>query len=119
MEIDEEEVEHSLQGMKNNKAPLKDGILTEILKELGRELTVLMNKGLVDGHIPKEWNDAVCILFHYYLFKKVNKIGKVQATHIVSQRYKLLTQIVTKRLTSWISISQASKKMIMGRTQCT
>lgn len=64
VKIDKEEVECALKGIKNNKAPGKDGILAEMLKEVGRELrklTVLTNKCLEKG----QKNETKQYIYYY------------------------------------------------------
>lgn len=86
--------------MKNNKAPGEDGIVAEMLK-YGQEALVsilckLLNKCLEESSIPENWNNASVVI----LFKKGDKklLENYRPISLLSVLYKLLTKIITTRI---------------------
>jgi len=71
-----EEIDWSMDGLKNNKAPGKDGIVSELLKKRGtalrRKLTELIREIWRTETIPDEWNTAIICP----IFKKGNPAEK-------------------------------------------
>jgi hypothetical protein len=62
LSVTELEVEKALNQLNPTKAPGPDGIPTKILKDCAREvapnLTMIFNKSLQTGCLPREWKDA-------------------------------------------------------------
>lgn len=101
-EISREEIRAALKRMKNRKCPGEDKITCEMLK-LGEEvierpLQILLNKCLLEGNIPEPWKNAEVVL----LFKKgkSDNIENYRPISLLSHVYKLLTKIITNRLTN-------------------
>ena len=73
VDITEEVVKKTLVKLKNRKAPGPDGIFNEFLKyggdNLNKQLTILINKIIKEGRIPKEWKTSTTIP----IFKKGRK----------------------------------------------
>lgn len=96
------EIEHALTQIKNNRAPGEDGVTTEMLKMGGtatlESIEILLNKCLSEGKIPNTWQNAKVIL----LYKKGDKlkIDNYRPISLLPHPYKLLTKIITNRLTN-------------------
>lgn len=100
--INKQEIQEAIKNMKTRKAPGNDSITSEMLKtggvELVTSLEILLNKCLEEGKIPSMWNDAEVKI----LFKKgdCTDIENYRPISLLSVLYKLLTSIITKRLTN-------------------
>lgn len=100
--IDGEELEAALRHLKNCKAPGEDQITSEMLKAGGetlrKALLTLLNKCLEEGKIPDSWKNAEVIL----LFKKgdCTNLENFRPISLLSILYKLLTKIITNRLSN-------------------
>lgn len=100
-DIDKAEIRLALRQMKNRKSPGEDQITTEMIKMGGETLEeaviILLNKCLHQGKIPKAWHNAEVIL----LFKKgdIANMENYRPISLLSHLYKLLTKIITNRLT--------------------
>lgn len=99
--IDGPELRAALRQLKNSKAPGEDLVTGEMLKiggdTLEQALLVLLNKCLEEGRIPDQWQNAEVVL----LFKKGDcaNIENYRPISLLSIFYKLLTKILTNRLT--------------------
>jgi hypothetical protein len=88
--------------MKNNKSPVKDGITADMLKYGGKvvinNLHSVFNKILKEKRIPNNWKESVTIILH----KKGDKadIKNYRPITLLNVMYKLLTKILTNRLTT-------------------
>lgn len=95
------EIEKALKQIKNEKSAGEDGILPEMLKaggdQLMKQLKNLFNQCLQEEKIPANWHNAVVVLLH----KKGDKtrLENYRPISLLSQIYKLLTKILTTRLT--------------------
>ena len=71
-DITEEEIESAIKGMKNNKTPGEDGIVSEMIKQ--EALKTLYNAYLFGGNTPEQWKNGFMIILH----KKgdIKEIGK-------------------------------------------
>ncbi|KAL0810833.1 hypothetical protein ABMA28_010143 [Loxostege sticticalis] len=111
-EITDSEIETALSRMKNGKAAGSDNVLVEMVKAGGesviKTLNTLFNKCLEEGKIPEEWQCANVIL----LFKKGNRadLNNYRPISLLSQLYKLLTKILTIRLTSKLDFYQPKEQ---------
>lgn len=107
-EISRQEIQVALTQMKNRKSPGEDKIRCEMLKMGGavveKSLQILLNKCLQDGNIPDAWQNAEVIL----LFKKGDNtnIENYRPISLLSHLYKLLTKIITNRLTNKLDAYQ-------------
>lgn len=101
-EIAKQEIQAALKQMKNRKCPGEDRITCEMLKMGGaiieNSIQILLNKCLQEGKIPDAWQNAEVIL----LFKKGDNsnIENYRPISLLSHLYKLLTRIITNRLTN-------------------
>lgn len=95
-----DEVNKALEHMKRNKSPGKDGVIVEFIKEGGEKLkkrvACLLNKCLLEGIIPEDWNDSTVILLH----KKGDhhKLENYRPISLLPVLYKLLMKVITNRL---------------------
>jgi hypothetical protein len=111
-DIDKDEIRFALQTMKENKSPGDDQIVVEMITGGGvkviEAVQILLNKCIHEGRIPKVWNNAETII----LFKKGNKqdLENYRPISLLSQLYKLLTKIVTNRLTSKMDFYQPKEQ---------
>lgn len=98
--------------MKNGRAPGEDGITTEMLKYGGavtiESIKILLNKCLSEGRIPDTWKNAQVVL----LYKKGDKlkIDNYRPISLLPHPYKLLTKIITNRLTNKLDNYQPSEQ---------
>lgn len=96
------EVKHALNSMKCGTAPGEDGITVDLLKIAGNEiysvLAKLYTSCLQNKKIPTSWNNATIILIH----KKGDKedLKNYRPISLVSVAYKILTKIITNRLSA-------------------
>jgi hypothetical protein len=101
-EISTDEIDLALSNMKNNKAPGEDRITSDIIKmggcELKEAIKILLNKCLEEGKIPDNWTNAEVKL----LYKKgdTENLENYRPISLLSHVYKLLTKILTNRLTT-------------------
>lgn len=101
-EITISEIEDALNHMKNGKAPGNDGITCEMIKTGGHQLLetmrILLNRCITTGEIPETWYEAQMILLH----KKgdILNINNYRPISLLCHPYKLLTKIITTRLTN-------------------
>lgn len=108
LEITPSEIKYALQQMKNGKSPGEDQITSEMLKMGGETLIeavkILINKCLMEGRIPEPWKNAEIIL----LYKKGDhtNIENYRPISLLSHMYKLLTKIITNRLTAKLDAYQ-------------
>jgi len=99
--IDGPELRAAMNQLKNCKAPGKDRITSEMLKIGGETLEnailALLNKCLEKSKILDAWQNAEIIL----LFKKGDRANmeNYRPISLLSIFYKLLTKIITNRLT--------------------
>ena len=94
------EVEATLRKMKNGKEAGKDQVNIETLKPgyetIAKQLAKLYTKCITERHIPKTWKEANMVIF----FKKGNRkdTKNYRPICLLSNMYKLFTQIITTRL---------------------
>lgn len=111
-EVTTAEIENALKQLKNKKSPGEDKISIEMLKLGGRDLLeavrILINKCINSGSIPEKWKNAEVIL----LFKKGDKenLENYRPVSLLSHLYKLLTKIVTNRLTRELDFYQPAEQ---------
>lgn len=98
--ITEEEMMVAVRGMKNGKAAGEDGIVAELLKEMGaegiRQLLNLLNKCWREGVIPVEWSrSTICPIY-----KKGDKTecGNYRGIALMSHTAKIYERILERRL---------------------
>ena len=102
------EVEAALREMKNGKAAGEDEVNIETLKAgediITKALAKLYTQCLVQGRIPNSWKNANMVL----IFKKGNKkdIKNYRPICLLSNIYKLLMKIITKRLETRLDENQ-------------
>lgn len=107
-EITIEEIKETLKQMKNRKCPGEDQITSEMLKMGGKAVEkaihILLNKCLQEGKIPTDWYNSEVVL----LFKKGDTadIENYRPISLLSHLYKLLTKIITNRLTEKLDFYQ-------------
>lgn len=100
-DITVEEVRLALSPMKNKRAPGDDGITSEMLKLGGtvaiESVQILLNKCLTQSTIPETWHNAQAVLH-----KKGDqlKIENYHSINLLPHPYKVLTEIITNRLTN-------------------
>ena len=100
--ISKYEIKSALKKMKNNKAPGPDDIIIEYVKMGGPKLLgyleKLFNDCLDKGEIPQAWKNADVII----LYKKGDRedIKNYRPISLLSHTYKLLTRIITNRVTN-------------------
>ncbi|XP_044767130.1 uncharacterized protein LOC123323016 [Coccinella septempunctata] len=111
-EISKQEIKAALRQMKNRKSPGEDRITCEMLKMGGvvieRSLQILLNKCLLEGNIPDTWKNAEMVL----LFKKGDNgnVENYRPISLLSHMYKLLTRIITNRLTNKMDAYQPAEQ---------
>lgn len=111
-DINREEIRYALSRVKNGKSGGEDGILPEMLKEgddhLLKKLADLFNKCLLQGRIPKNWENAVVIL----LYKKGCKadLNNYRPISLLSQTYKLFSKVLTNRITRKLDFYQPKEQ---------
>jgi len=94
------EVMHALKQMKDGKAPGKDEIPIELIKEAGYETCVeiakLFTKCLKKREVPEDWNSAIIILLH----KKGDKsdLNNYRPISLISHMSKLFTRVIKCRI---------------------
>ncbi|XP_063635113.1 uncharacterized protein LOC134805838 [Cydia splendana] len=94
------EIRMALKQLKNNKAPGKDGITSELLRAGGtpvlKVLQKLFNSVLSEGITPETWNRGEVVLF----FKKGdnNLLKNYRPITLLSHVYKLFSRVITNRL---------------------
>ena len=102
------EVRTAIMELKNGKIPGEDGILNEFIKlgieEIIPPITRLFNLILDTEEVPKQWNFSTIILLH----KKGPKddLNNYRPISLMSNLYKLFSQIITKRLTKILDENQ-------------
>lgn len=107
-EITNSEIRMALSQLKNNKCAGEDRITAEMLKIGGRKieqiLKILFNKIVDEGKIPQDWYNSEVIL----IFKKGDNtnIENYRPISILSHLYKLLTKIITNRITNKLDFYQ-------------
>ena len=107
-EITKSEIRKALNQLKNNKCAGEDKITVEMMKIGGRKieqiLRILFNKIVEEGKIPKDWHNSEVIL----IFKKGDNtnIENYRPISILSHLYKLLTKIITNRITNKLDFYQ-------------
>ncbi|KAM0735271.1 LINE-1 retrotransposable element ORF2 protein [Formica fusca] len=107
-QIDGPELREALRQTKNCKAPGEDLVTSEMLKAGGeileKALLILLNKCLDEGRIPDSWQNAEVIL----LFKKgdCTNMENYRPISLLSIFYKLLTKIITNRLSQRLDFYQ-------------
>ena len=95
-----DEVIHALKQMKDGKAPGKDELPIELIKEAGnetcQEIAKLFTKCLKNREVPEEWNMATIILLH----KKGDKseINNYRPISLTSHMCKLFTRVIKNRI---------------------
>lgn len=103
-EIQAEEVERALTGMKNGKAAGEDGVPAEFLKYLPsiwiREVTEILNKifkgkGIVDG-----WK--VARIFPIHKERDEEEVKNYRGVSLLDSGYKLYAVILEKRIRFWL-----------------
>jgi len=100
-DINSTEIEEELSQLKNGRAPGEDKINSEMIKLGGtttiESMKILMNKCLHIGNIPRTWQNTQVILFH----RKGDKLNlsNFRPISLLPHPYKLLTKILTNRLT--------------------
>ena len=94
------EVEAALKKIKNGKEAGKDQVNIETLKAgyetIAKQLAKLYTKCITERRIPKTWKEANMVI----CFKKGNRkdIKNYRPICLLSNMYKLYTQILTTRL---------------------
>lgn len=107
-EISTQELEQALKNMKNGKTPGQDKITAEMVKigghSLQKAVLLLLNKCLQEGMIPDAWTDAEVVI----LFKKGDaaEVENYRPISLLSTLYKLLSKIVTSRLSNKLDFYQ-------------
>mgnify|MGYP003500226463 FL=1 len=83
---------HALKQMKDGKAPGKDDIPIELIKETGYETCVEIAKCLKKREVPEDWNSATILLLH----KKGDKsdINNYRPISLISHMSKLFTRVI-------------------------
>lgn len=115
-EIGEEEMKRALKKMKKGKAPGEDGIQLEFLYAMtseGREeLRKIFNKIWEQGVIPKEWETALI----YPIFKEgdMNETSNYRGVSFLNAGYKLMTNIITRRMNDWLEKRKKIKENQAG-----
>jgi hypothetical protein len=99
-EISDEELEQSLNSMKNRKAAGPDGLNSELFKYggpvLSNRLLKLINKCWREKSIPEEWGQArVKTLFEK---GKHNNCLNYRGISLLNSGYKIFAKIITQRL---------------------
>lgn len=106
--ITQEEVHEAVRKLKNRKAPGPDQITNEMLKYAGPEiekvLTSLFQRIILNQRIPTEWKNSVTIP----IYKKGNKNDpeNYRMITLLNSTSKLLTKIMTTRITNSIKMSE-------------
>ena len=104
----QEEVAEAIQSMKKGKAPGKDGVTIDIIKEAGEELynllASLFTKCIKYKDVPEDWKSAMMVL----LFKKGDKedIRNYRPISLLSTMYKIFTKILTNRIQGTLDFAQ-------------
>lgn len=123
--ITNQEICKALKSMKNNKAPGKDGIPTDLYKQFELEMIApmkrLFNKALEEKEMPKSWGEAVVVP----LYKgKGNKgdANNYRGISLLSCRGKVMARILTERLERWEKeknvITELQAGFRPGRSTC-
>ena len=111
-DITTDEIKQALSAMRHGKARGEDRILPEQLKlgdaTLMECLATLFNKCLQLGQLLEEWDSAMVII----LFKKGCKadLGNYRPISLLSQTYKLLSKILTTRITKKLDFYQLEEQ---------
>lgn len=98
--------------MKNERAPGEDGITKECIQLGGiktlEAVRTLLNKCIQEGSIPKTWQNAQIIL----LYKKgdILNIENYRPISLLAHPYKLLTKIITNRLSNKLDSYQSPEQ---------
>lgn len=106
--ISTEEIKAALKQMKNKRAPGEDGVTIDMIKMGGDKLLdivkLLLDKCIEEGKVPDTWNNAEVILLH----KKgdITNIENYRPISLLTHLYKLLTKIITNRLTNKLDFYQ-------------
>ncbi|XP_055626490.1 LINE-1 retrotransposable element ORF2 protein isoform X1 [Toxorhynchites rutilus septentrionalis] len=99
------EVKEAINQLKNHKAAGKDGLVAELFKGGPRKLVECMHRLIVriwdTEQLPEEWKDGVICP----IYKKGDKLdcGNYRAITILNCAYKILSQILFRRLSPIVS----------------
>lgn len=111
-EISYDEIKLAFSQSKNNKTPGEDDITTEMLKYGGENLLKciknILDKCIYEEKIPKSWENANVILLH----KKGDntKLDNYRPISLLSHFYKLLTKVITNRISTKLDFYQPSEQ---------
>lgn len=114
--LTKESVKNKLKNLKTNKAMGPDGIPAIILKELCEELclplSIIFNKSISTGEVPKEWKVAEVTA----IFKKGNKQepGNYRPVSLTSISCKILESIVTDSIRNYMETNSLFTKCQHG-----
>ena len=95
-----EEIEESLEGMRNGRAPGDDGITVEMMKAGGKEvilkLQALIKEIWLNEGIPKDWKKSIICP----IYKKGDKLvcSNYRGICLLPTSYKVFTVILKRRL---------------------
>ena len=107
-EITPNEVERTIQQLKRNKTPGEDNITPDVLKDaspsIRKILAKLYTECLRQNMIPKSWHRAIVMLLH----KKGDQkdLANYRPISLLSALYKLLTKIITNRISRQLDENQ-------------
>lgn len=80
--------------MKNSKAPGKDDIVIEAIKEgedkLLKAITTLFNKCLIEATSPAVWNNAIIVIMHNK--ENIANLNNYRPISLLSHVYKTVYQ---------------------------
>lgn len=120
-EISKEELTDAIKQLKTGKAPGRDKITTEMVKNMGEEGTVLLlkicNKVWKEEQVPKDWEMGLIIPIH----KKgdTKDCSNYRGITLLSTAVKLFEKIIEKRLRKQIEPSLSDTQSGFRKNKCT
>lgn len=110
------ELEAALKGMKDGKAAGEDGIVVEFLKAIPKErreeLREAMNKIWREGSLAKGWETARIVPI--YKDADRDRAENYRGVSLLNVGYKVLTKMMTTRLSRWIEKNGKLKESQAG-----